>query len=49
MIDLQHIQSEINSAIRLSRGRTLNGREITASTLQNPEAIHQMGQKPSSL
>ena len=42
MIDLQHIQSEINSAIRLSRGRTLNGREITASTLQNPEAIHQM-------
>ena len=42
MIDLQHIQSEINLAIRLSRGRTLNGREITASTLQNPEAIHQI-------
>ena len=33
MIDLQHIQSEINLVIRLSRGRTLNGREITASTL----------------
>ena len=33
MIDLQHIQSEINLAIRLSRGRTLNGTEITASTL----------------
>ena len=42
MIDLQHIQSEINLAIRLSRGRTLNGTEITASTLQNPQAIHQM-------
>ena len=33
MIDLQHIQNEINLAIRLSRGRTLNGTEITASTL----------------
>ena len=30
MID---IQSEINLVIRLSRGRTLNGREITAGTL----------------
>ena len=42
MIDLQHIQNEINLAIRLSRGRTLNGTEITASTLQNPQAIHQI-------
>ena len=33
MIDLQHIQSEINLAIRLARGRTLNGTDITASTL----------------
>ena len=42
MIDLQHIQSEINLAIRLLRRRTLNGTEITASTLWNPQAIHQM-------
>ena len=42
MIDLQHIQSEINLAIRLSRGRTLNGTDITASTLWNPQTIHQM-------
>ena len=42
MIDLQHIQSEINLAIRLSRVRTLNETEITASTLQNPQTIHQM-------
>ena len=42
MIDLQHIESEINLAIRLSRGRTLDGKEITAGTLQNPEAVHNM-------
>ena len=42
MIDLQHIQSEINLAIRHSRGRTLNGTEITASTVQNHQAIHQL-------
>ena len=42
MIDLQHIQSEINLAIRLSRGRTVNRTHITASTLRNPQAIHQM-------
>ena len=33
MIDLQHIQSEINLAIRLARGRTLHGNKITAGTL----------------
>ena len=44
MIDLQHIQSVINLAIRLSRGRTLNGIHIIASTLHNPQAIHQMVQ-----
>ena len=42
MIDLQHIQSEINLAIRLARGRTLHGSKITAGTLRNPEAVHQL-------
>ena len=42
MIDLQHIQSEINLAIRLARGRTLHGNKITARTPQNPQAVHQL-------
>ena len=33
MVDLQHIESEINLAIRLSKGRTQDGKQITAGTL----------------
>ena len=40
--DIKQIQGEANLAIRLSRGRTLEGRTITAGTLHNPNALQQL-------
>ena len=40
--DLQQIQSDANLAIRLSRGRTVNGQSVTAGLLRNPEALQQL-------
>ena len=40
--DIQQIQSDANLAIRLSRGRTLNGKNITAGLLRDPESLQQL-------
>ena len=40
--DIQQIQSDANLAVRLSRGRTLNGQTITAGVLQDPVALQQL-------
>ena len=40
--DIQQIQSDANSAIRLSRGRTLNGKNITAGLLRDTESLQQL-------
>ena len=40
--DIQQIQSDANLAIRLSRGRTLNGQNITAGVLRDPAALQQL-------
>ena len=40
--DIQQIQSDANLAIRLSRGRTLNGQKITAGILRDPSALQQL-------
>ena len=42
IIDLKHIQSESNLALRLSQGRTLGGTKINAGVLHNPEALKQL-------
>ena len=40
--NIQQIQSDANLALRLSRGRTLNGQRITAGLLQDPVALQQL-------
>ena len=40
--DIKQIQGDANLAIRLSRGRTLDRRTITAGTLCNPNALQQL-------
>ena len=40
--DIQQIQSDANLALRLSRGRVLNGQRITAGILQDPVALQQL-------
>ena len=40
--DIQQIQSDANLAIRLARGRTLNGQRITAGVLRDPLALQQL-------
>ena len=42
IIDLTHIQSEANLAVRLSRGRTLGHSKITAGLLRNPQVVQQL-------
>ena len=42
MADIKQIESNINLAIRLSRGRTVGGQKITAGLLHNPEAVQQL-------
>ena len=42
MCDLKQIQSDVNLAIQLSRGRTLGGETITAGLLHNPIALQQL-------
>ena len=42
IVDLKHIQSEANLAIRLSRGRTLQGNKVTAGLLRNPECVTEL-------
>ena len=42
MADIKQIESDINLAIRLSRGRTVGGQKITAGLLHNPEAVQQL-------
>ena len=42
IVDLKHIQSEANLAIRLSRGRTLQGNKVTAGLLHNPERVTEL-------
>ena len=42
MADIKQIESDINLAIRLSRGRTMGGQKITAGLLHNPEAVQQL-------
>ena len=39
---IQQIQSDANLAIRLSRGRTLNGQNITAGLLHDTESLQQL-------
>ena len=40
--DIQQIQSDANLAIRLSRGHTLNGQNITAGLLRDTESLQQL-------
>ena len=40
--DIKQIQSDANLAIRLTRGRTLSGQNITAGLLRNPTAVKQL-------
>ena len=40
--DIKQIQGDTNLAIRLSRGRTLEGQKITAGMLQNPTALQHL-------
>ena len=40
--DIQQIQSDANLAIRLSRGCTLNGQNITAGLLRDTESLQQL-------
>ena len=40
--DIQQIQSDANLAIRWSRGRTLNGKMVTAGLLRDPNALQQL-------
>ena len=40
--DIQQIQSDANLAIHLSRGRTLNGKMVTAGLLRDPNALQQL-------
>ena len=40
--DIQQIQSDVNLAVHLSRGRTLNGQKITAGVLQDPVTLQQL-------
>ena len=42
IVDLKHIQSEANLAIRLSQGRTLQGNKVTAGLLRNPECVTEL-------
>ena len=42
MSDIKQIESDINLAIRLSRGRTVDGQKITAGLLCNPKAVQQL-------
>ena len=42
MADIKQIESDINLAIRLSKGRTVGGQKITAGLLHNPEAVQQL-------
>ena len=42
MADIKQIESDINLAIRFSRGRTVGGQKITAGLLCNPEAVQQL-------
>ena len=42
MSDIKQIESDINLAIRLSRGRTVDGQKITAGLLHNPKAVQQL-------
>ena len=42
MADIKHIESDINLAIRLSRGRKVGGQKITAGLLCNPKAVQQL-------
>ena len=42
IIDLKHIQSESNLAMRLSQCRTQDGDRITATALRNPQKIQQL-------
>ena len=40
--DIKQIQSDANMAIRLSRGRTLDGNKITAGALCNPHVLQRL-------
>ena len=42
MADIKQIESDINLAIRLSRGRTVGGQKITTGLLHNPEVVQQL-------
>ena len=42
MEDIKQIESDINLAIRLSKGRTVGGQKITPGLLHNPEAVQQL-------
>ena len=42
MVDIKQNESDINLAIRLSRGRTVGGQKITEGLLCNPEAVQQL-------
>ena len=40
--DIKQIQGDANLAMKLSRGRTLDGRTVTARTLHDPNALQQL-------
>ena len=49
IVDLKHIQSESDLAMRLSQCRTQDGERITARALWNPQQIQQLVMKPTSI
>ena len=40
--DVKHINSQASIALRLKRGRTVDGRKVTAGMLRNPEVINRL-------